>query len=194
VVADEVRKLAERSAKATGEIATLIKGIQKEAEQAVASTRQGEEAIAQGTKLAGGAGEAIREIVAAAEKSLVVGAQIGQATQEQNRAAAQISEAVNSMNRLTQEVMAATREQAKGSEQIVQAIATMGRMTRQVSTATSEQRKGSEQVVHAVENLNRMSGALREQADALQGAIAFFQEAEATRTIPAPQVPRLAGR
>ncbi|MNK36596.1 putative methyl-accepting chemotaxis protein YoaH [compost metagenome] len=194
VVADEVRKLAERSAKATGEIATLIKGIQKEAEQAVASTRQGEEAIAQGTKLAGGAGEAIREIVQAAEQSLVIGAQIGQATQEQNRAAAQISEAVNSMNRLTQEVMAATREQAKGSEQIVQAIATMGRMTQQVSTATAEQRKGSEQVVHAVENLNRMSGALREQADALQAAIAFFQEAEAKRTIPAPQVARLAGR
>jgi len=194
VVADEVRKLAERSAKATGEIATLIKGIQREAEQAVASTRQGEAAIAEGTQLAGGAGGAIREIVAAAEKSLLMGKQIGQATQEQTRAAAQISDAVNAMNRLTQEVMAATREQAKGSEQIVLAIETMNRMTQQVSTATSEQRKGSEQVVQAVENLNRMSSSLREQADTLQEALGFFQEEELTRTIAAPSVPRLAGR
>ncbi len=195
VVADEVRKLAERSAKATGEIATLIKGIQKETEQAVSSTREGEAAIAAGTQLASGAGGAIREIVQAAEQSLVIGAQIGQATQEQSRAASQISEAVHSMNRLTQEVMAATREQAKGSEQIVQAIASMNQMTQQVSTATSEQRKGADQVVHAVENLNRMSGSLREQADVLQAAIAFFKaDAEAARTIPASAAPKLLGR
>ncbi len=192
VVADEVRKLAERSAKATGEIATLIKGIQRETEQAVHSTRQGEAAITEGTQLAGGAGEAIREIVKAAEQSLLLGAQIGQATQEQSRAAAQITEAVQSMNRLTQEVMAATREQAKGSEQIVMAVESMNRMTQQVSTATSEQRKGSDQVVHAVENLNRMSGGLRDQADALQAAIAFFQlDGEAVRSVPAASAPRL---
>jgi methyl-accepting chemotaxis protein len=193
VVADEVRKLAERSAKATGEIAALIKGIQRETEQAVATTQQGESAIAEGTKLAQEAGAAIQEIVQEAEKTAIVGAQIQQATEEQDRAATQIIDAVNSMNRLTQEVMAATREQAKGSEQIVHAVESMNQMTRQVSSATHEQRKGSEQVVHAVENLSRMSEALRAQADMLQATIAFFKTGEATRTVPAAEAPRLIG-
>ncbi|MNX14523.1 Methyl-accepting chemotaxis protein 2 [compost metagenome] len=191
MVADEVRKLAERSAKATGEIATLIKGIQKESEQAVRSTLQGEEAIQQGTQLAKGAGEAIRVIVAAAEQSSIVGAQIGQATQEQTRAATQITEAVQAMNRLTHEVTSATREQAKGSEQIIQAVETMNRMTQQVAVATSEQRKGGDQVVAAVESINRAAqettsatgfvaqaaGNLQRQAQSLMEAIAFFKDA-----------------
>jgi methyl-accepting chemotaxis protein len=213
VVADEVRKLAERSAKATGEIATLIKGIQKETEQAVMSTQQGEAAIQEGTQLAQGAGNAIRVIVEAAEQSAVVGAQIGQATQEQSRAAAQIAEAVGAMNRLTHEVMAATREQAKGSEQIITAVETMNRMTQQVSVATTEQKKGGDQVVMAVESINRAAQEtanatgfvsqaatdLQRQAQALMDAVAFFKDGQAqdARSLSGsvPQAPAItAGR
>ncbi len=200
VVADEVRKLAERSAKATGEIATLIKGIQRETEQAINSTRQGEAAIQEGTQLAQGAGNAIQLIVAAAEQTSVVGAQIGQATSEQSRAAAQITEAVGAMNRLTHEVMAATREQAKGSVQIITAVETMNRMTQQVSVATTEQKKGGDQVVMAVESINRSAQEtanatgfvaqaatdLQNQAHALMEAIAFFKDGQshdAARTL-----------
>ncbi|MNR75472.1 Methyl-accepting chemotaxis protein McpB [compost metagenome] len=192
VVADEVRKLAERSAKATGEIATLIKGIQKEAEQAVVSTQQGEAAIKEGTQLAQGAGAAIRVIVEAAEQNAVVGAQIQQATHEQSQAASQITEAVGAMNRLTHQVMSATREQAKGSEQIITAVETMNRMTQQVTVATSEQKKGGDQVVMAVESINRSAQEtatatglvsqaaldLQNQAQALMEAIAFFKDGQ----------------
>ncbi len=210
VVADEVRKLAERSAKATGEIASLITGIQKETEQAITSTKQGEAAIAEGTHLAHGAGNAIQVIVDAAEKSAVVLAQIGQATSEQSRAASQITEAVNAMNRLTHEVMVATREQAKGTEQIVTAVETMNRMTQQVSVATSEQKKGADQVVIAVENINRSAHEtanatgmvshaaldLQNQAHALTEAIAFFNDGQHREPLPplaasVPKVPAL---
>ncbi len=214
VVADEVRKLAERSAKATGEIATLIKGIQRETEAAITSTKQGEAAIQEGTQLAQGAGSAIQLIVKAAEETAVVGAQIGQATGEQAHAAAQITEAVGAMNRLTHEVMAATREQAKGSEQIIMAVETMNRMTQQVTVATTEQKKGGDQVVMAVESINRSAQEtsnatgfvaqaatdLQNQAHALMEAIAFFkdgQSQDSARTLNStiPQAPALmAGR
>jgi methyl-accepting chemotaxis protein len=198
VVADEVRKLAERSAKATGEIATLIKGIQKETEQAVSSTKQGEAAIQEGTQLAQVAGEAIQAIVREAGQSAVVGAQIEQATHEQKRAAEQIVEAVNAMSRLTQSVLGATREQAQGSEQIVRAVETMNRMTQQVSTATSEQKKGGDQVLLAVSNINRSAQEtanasgfvaqaatdLQEQARALTEAIAFFKDDQSAGSLP----------
>ncbi len=217
VVADEVRKLAERSAKATGEIATLIKGIQRETEQAINSTRHGEAAIQEGTQLAQGAGNAIKVIVEAAEQSSIVGVQISQATQEQNRAAIQITEAVGAMNRLTNEVMVATREQAKGSEQIIKAVEIMNRMTQQVSAATTEQKKGGDQVVLAVDSINRSaqetadatgfvaqaSTDLQKQAQALMEAIAFFKDdrtavkpqssRELSLVVPKAAIPQLSG-
>ncbi|MNK86394.1 Methyl-accepting chemotaxis protein 2 [compost metagenome] len=176
VVADEVRKLAERSAKATGEIAALIKGIQRETEQAVTSTQRGELAISEGTRLATTAGESLGAIVNAVDRVSALMQQIFQATSEQSRAAAQIAEAVGSMSSLTVQVTAATREQAKGSEQIIQAIETMNRMTREVSEATHEQKKGGDQVVLAVSSVNRMSMGLQTQAEQLVEAIAFFKE------------------
>jgi methyl-accepting chemotaxis protein len=176
VVADEVRKLAERSAKATGEIATLIKGIQKEAEAAVVSTRRGEQAISEGTRLASTAGTSLEGIVSSVSRVSTLMQQISQAMSEQDRAAAQITEAVGSMSSLTFQVTTATREQAKGSEQIIQAVDTMNRMTHEVSMATSEQKKGGDQVVQAVESINRMSLGLQSQSRQLMEAIAFFKE------------------
>ncbi|HEY9856120.1 MAG TPA: methyl-accepting chemotaxis protein, partial [Stenomitos sp.] len=124
VVADEVRKLAERSAKATGEIALLIQGIQKETAQAISSTKQGEEAIHHGTRLAQGAGTALSEIVQSVAQASTLMEQIRQATSEQTGASAQITHAVENMSALTMQVGAATKEQAKGSEQIIRAVDT----------------------------------------------------------------------
>jgi methyl-accepting chemotaxis protein len=213
VVADEVRKLAERSAKATGEIATLIKGIQKESEQAVKSTQQGNAAIQRGTTLAQSAGDSLEAIVTSVHGVSALMGQITQATAEQNRAAVQITDAVGSMNRLTHQVMDATREQAKGSNQIIRAVEAMNRMTQQVTVATTEQRSGGEQVVMAVERINRAAreanGAtesvaqaaqgLQRQSQALTQAIAFFKDEaaryESHRVPAASQAPALtAGR
>jgi methyl-accepting chemotaxis protein len=210
VVADEVRKLAERSAKATGEIATLIKGIQRETEQAVRSTQEGNSAIQQGTTLAQTAGDSLGAIVKSVGQVTVLMGQISQATGEQTRAAVQISDAVGSMNRLTHQVTAATREQAKGSEQIIQAVETMNRMTQQVAVATSEQKQGGDQVVMAVESINRSAQEstratqmvsqaaldLQNQALVLTEAISFFKDGQihdASRTLTGavPQAPAL---
>jgi|GEM_PF-2398041 methyl-accepting chemotaxis protein len=195
VVADEVRKLAERSAKATGEIAQLIKGIQKETSQAIASTKEGDAAIQEGTKLAQGAGTALQQIVSAVSHASELMAQIQQSTQEQAKSSSLITEAVVSMNHLTQQVSGATREQAEGSEQILRTVDVMNQMTHQVSLAMNEQQLGGEQVVLALENINQMSEGLRSQAQALIEAISFFQETrvapERARTIPSRPDPLL---
>ncbi|MBI4733951.1 MAG: hypothetical protein HY779_03925, partial [Rubrobacteridae bacterium] len=65
VVADEVRKLAERSARATGEIAELIKGIQDETMYAVEAMDKGTTEVEAGSELAEHAGAAIEEIMEA---------------------------------------------------------------------------------------------------------------------------------
>ena len=192
VVADEVRKLAERSAKATGEIAQLIKGIQKEAAQAVTSTQHGNEAIQRGSKLAESAGKTLTEIVVAVQQAGVLMTHIAETTQEQARAAGQITTSVAQMNQVTHDVSKSMREQARGSEQIIRAVEAMNRMTLQVSNATTEQKKTSGLVLGAVDNINRSAIEsasattliaqsavdLQESARALLDTIQFFKGVE----------------
>ncbi len=193
VVADEVRKLAERSSKATAEIAVLIKGIQQETNQAVVFTKQGNEAIQQGSNLAAGAGQALEAIVSSVGDASSLMARIALATQEQARTADLIINAVERMSSMTLEVANAAREQAKGSEQIVRAVDQMSAMTVEVNAVTADQRLGSQQVVSAIENINRSAqeavqgtsliaqsaASLQTQAEDLLEAIAFFKTAQA---------------
>ncbi|MHB8764846.1 MAG: methyl-accepting chemotaxis protein [Deferrisomatales bacterium] len=59
VVADEVRKLAEKTVKATHEIARTVGGIQGESRRAVAAIEQGQLTVLRGTELGKAAGEAV---------------------------------------------------------------------------------------------------------------------------------------
>ncbi len=175
VVADEVRKLAERSAKATGEIAALIKGIQKETEQAVSSTQQGAAAINEGTGLAQKAGESLRDIVTSVSQVSTLMGQIRQATQEQSRAAAQIADAVTSMNQLTHSVMGATQEQSRGSEQIVRAVDSVSAIAQEVASATHEQRDAGARALTAVESISRLARDVDRKSQDLAEAVAYFK-------------------
>jgi methyl-accepting chemotaxis protein len=62
VVADEVRKLAERSGRATKEIATLIEEVQRETTAAVEAMRAGSAEVASGAQLADASSDALGEI------------------------------------------------------------------------------------------------------------------------------------
>jgi len=65
VVADEVRKLAERSSRATREIADLIDEVQAGTEEAIAAMDAGAAEVDQGSALASHSGEAIDDLAAA---------------------------------------------------------------------------------------------------------------------------------
>src|SRR5262249_53282849 len=62
VVAEEIRKLAERSARATRDVGTLIKGIQNETREALSAMEVGMKEVKAGTGLAGQASRALRDI------------------------------------------------------------------------------------------------------------------------------------
>jgi len=202
VVADEVRKLAERSSKATGEIAKLIQGIQRETEKAISSTQQGETVIHEGTQLANAAGTTIGQMVSSSDRVSALMGQIALAAEEQTKAAAQITEAMERMNTLTGQVASATREQAKGSEQIVEAIESMSTMTHQVTEATTSQKAGGEQVLRAVDRIQQAvhdssqstvsiaasATDLAARAQELMEAIAFF------KAVSSPSTPEVVER
>ncbi len=175
VVADEVRKLAERSTKATREIAELIRGVQRETAQAIASVKQGDEAIQDGTRMAQDGGRALGEIVAAVAEVNALMAQITAATRTQAEASSQITVGVERMGELTRQVNVATGEQARASSQIAHAVDVMSGMTRQVGEATLEQRRSGDQIVQALGTIDRMGHGLMRQARDLQGAVSIFK-------------------
>ncbi len=122
VVADEVRKLAERTTKATKEIATMIKQIQKDTGGAVVSMQQGTAEVESGKALAEKAGSSLQEIIHGAEKVVDIVTQVAAASEEQSRASEQISKNIESISSVTQ-------QSASGIQQIAHASEDLNRLT-----------------------------------------------------------------
>ncbi len=118
VVADEVRKLAERTTKATKEIADMIKQIQKDTNDAVQSMTQGREEVDKGKNLANKAGEVLYEIIENAQKVSDVVALVAAASEEQSSTAEEISRNIDSISSVTQQSASGTQQIAHATEDL----------------------------------------------------------------------------
>lgn len=119
VVADEVRKLAERAAKATRDIAALIKGVQTETQEAVVAMAEGTGKVEAGYHVAAQAERSLREIGAMSRRSAELARDISLAAQQQVRGAESVAVAVQSIG-----TVATQTEQGAGqTHQTVEALA-----------------------------------------------------------------------
>ncbi len=118
VVADEVRKLAERTGKATGEIASMIKGIQHETEEAVQTMEAGVQQVDRGKMLADKAGSSLNEIVTMAQRVTEMIGQIAAASEQQSTAAEEISKSIEQINTVTKETASGAEESAAAAEEL----------------------------------------------------------------------------
>jgi methyl-accepting chemotaxis protein len=122
VVADEVRKLAERTTKATKEIAETIKAIQKEAKEADDSMGVAGKVVMKGIELNAN----VEEVLVGINKSAhLVSAEIDQvaaASEEQSAASEQISKNVEGISNVTNET-------STGIQQIANAAEDLNRLT-----------------------------------------------------------------
>jgi methyl-accepting chemotaxis protein len=97
VVADEVRKLAERTAKATKDIALLIKNVQAETQEAIVVMEQGTREVESGYGVTVDAGESLKQIATISERSSELAHAISMATQHQVRTAEGVAMAMQSI-------------------------------------------------------------------------------------------------
>ena len=130
VVADEVRKLAERTTKATKEIAMMIKQIQKDTYDAVESIQVGKNEVETGKVMANKAGESMEDIVIAAGKVLDVANSVASASEQQASAAEQISKNIEAISNVT-------HESATGVQQIARASEDLNRLTENLQILVS---------------------------------------------------------
>ena len=118
VVADEVRKLAERTTKATKEIAAMIKSIQSDTSGAVASMESGTGEVERGVEMTRKAGEALKEIVNNVQHVSDMIGQIATAAEEQSAAAEQISTSIETIASVTKESAAGARQSSTACQEL----------------------------------------------------------------------------
>ncbi|HTY38094.1 MAG TPA: methyl-accepting chemotaxis protein [Bacteroidota bacterium] len=118
VVADEVRKLAERTTKATKEIAGMIKQIQSETNGAVSSMEEGTMEVEKGKELADKAGKSLREIVDVSQKVTDMVSQIAAASEQQSSASEQIAKNVEAISSVTGQTASGTQQIARAAEDL----------------------------------------------------------------------------
>ena len=118
VVAGEVRRLAESTAQATGEIATMIQGIQDRTRTAIASMESGTGTVQQGVITTTQAGEALERIIGMAERVDRMIAQIAIAASQQTAAADQSSASLDAIHSLSHDNLTEMATTAAGIESL----------------------------------------------------------------------------
>ncbi|MGD8571347.1 MAG: methyl-accepting chemotaxis protein [Gammaproteobacteria bacterium] len=110
VVADEVQRLAEKSTDATKQIEALVKTIQSDTNEAVASMEQSTAGVVTGAQLALRAGESLEEIESVSTHLAELTQSISDSAQQQATAASSISESMNVIQEVTTQTSAGTNE------------------------------------------------------------------------------------
>jgi methyl-accepting chemotaxis protein len=122
VVADEVRKLAERTTKATKEIADMIKQIQSETTNVVGTMEQGTKQVDFGITLADKAGESLQQLVSVSQEVNDMVMQIAAVSEQQTTANEEIARNLDSIRNVTEQT-------ATGTQQIANSVDALNRMT-----------------------------------------------------------------
>jgi methyl-accepting chemotaxis protein len=118
VVADEVRALADRTAKATKEINTMIKIIQAETRDAVISMKHGVIEVEQGTIDAGRSGEALEEIACQIDEATSQVTQIATAAEQQCSIINEITNIIKDITAVIQETSSSSQQSATSASRI----------------------------------------------------------------------------
>ena len=160
VVAEEIRRLAERTGSSTKEIAGLIGAVQGDVKNSMGKMQHGVKAVDEGVALSRRAGESLKVITGAAQKSSEMVGAIAAATREQAQGIRGVVSSVEQIRSLAEAISKATGEQAQGGSQIMQAVENMREITGVVGRATGEQSRGSKLISDSVGRITDMIGAL----------------------------------
>jgi len=118
VVAEEVERLAIRSTDATKKIATLVKTIQSETNEAVGAMEKGIHEVVEGSKLAGEAGHALGEIQGVSNRLAELIQSISLASKQQARGSEALAKSMGEISQITQQTAAGTKQAAESVNEL----------------------------------------------------------------------------
>lgn len=175
IVADEVRKLAERSGKATKEIADLITGIQKGTTQAVSAMGEGTKEVEEGVELVQNAGSALQQIIDTVTDTYKQTQSISAAAEQMAASSAQVVKAIDTVAEVTETNTAATEQMSAASGQVSETMENIAAVTQQNSAAVQEVAASTEQVTASTEQISASAESLAKMAVELRELIVRFR-------------------
>ena len=171
VVADEVRRLAERSSKATQEIAALVNSIQSGVERSVQAMETGLKDVETSAALGAEARRALDDILEAMRRTSEKAEDIAAAAEQVAASANEVAGAMANVARVTESNTAATTQMAASSERMSDAmerIATVSEANASaaadVATLMGEMNAHARDIAAAADSLARLARSLQAQA------------------------------
>ena len=175
VVADEVRKLAERSGKATKEIAELITDIQRGTKVAVDSMQVGTREVESGVELAQDAGQSLKEIVHGVNAAGEQVHKIMEIISEILTGSEEVSKAVTSVAAITEENSAATEQMSASAEEVNSSMQNIASISEENASGAEEVSASTEELTASIEEISSSSEQLAKMAQELQNLVAQFR-------------------
>lgn len=175
VVADEVRKLAERSGKATKEIAELINRIQGGTAKAVTAMEEGIAEVEEGSKLAADAGTSLEEILATTGTTYNQVQTITAAAEKMSRSSAEVVKNIDNVAQITDENTGAASAMIERSRIVIEAVNSLAAIFEQNAAAAQEVAASTEEMNATAEEISASSDAMAAMAEELKALIAGFK-------------------
>lgn len=175
VVADEVRKLAERSGKATKEIANLINDIQSGTQAAVESMEVGTKQVETGVTLAQEAGRSLSEIVRGVNTADENVHKVMDIIREVLAGSNEITNAINNVAAITEENTAAAEEMSASFEEVNATMQNMAAISEQSSASAEQVSASTEELTASIEEISASGEQLSQMANELKSLVERFR-------------------
>ncbi len=191
VVADEVRKLAERSSRATKEIAALITEVQKGTEEAVEAMKLGAAEVEQGAVLADRAGKSLDEIADAVTATKSAADSITSAVTSLTHASRKVMAGIEEIGTVAEQNAAVGQAMTRSADQTSGAVSSIAAIAEENSAAAEEVSAATEEMSAQAEELVGSADSLAQMAARLDDLVARFKVDASGSIDPAsPVVPR----
>jgi len=122
VVAEEVERLAERSTSATRKIASLVKSIQIETNEAVTAMEESTREVVDGSRLANRAGQSLNRIETVSQRLAELISSISSTSSLQAKASEGISRSMNQISKVTQSSVSGTKGAAIAATDLTELV------------------------------------------------------------------------
>jgi methyl-accepting chemotaxis protein len=182
VVAEEIRNLADRSAKATSDIATIIKALQEVVGEAVTASNDGLRVADDSNALVEAGAGGLKKILGGLTEITTAVAQIARATDEQQSAARTVVTAINSTTEQARVVASSTAEQSTAATSIAQETARMRGIAQEVRKAVGQQASAARDILKASQSATKLASQVhRASTEQAKGAAQIAKTTDSMR-------------
>jgi methyl-accepting chemotaxis protein len=174
VVADEVKKLAERTAKETKDIATLVGTVQKGVNESIKASMDGAKQAEEGSEMANGAAGALNQIMDAVNSMTSEIEQILAASEQMSASSTEMVKVIDNISKTAERNAAASKQMTGSKEKVSDSANAVAATTEQNSAATEEMSASAQEMTAQVQQVVASSNSLSNMSKELHNAVNRF--------------------